>query len=151
MAKPDIRLYEVSPISSIADMINQAISEVPAGIAYRYKEGEEIPKLAEPSRKGYSFNGWSVDVPANMPRENISVKALWKAKVYYNDFLANGDALQGLLSICKEAGATVEGIGIAVEKGFQHGGDRIREAGINIQSLAIIDQADENGFVFREE
>ena len=68
-----------------------------------------------------------------------------------DDFMANGEAMRGLCDIVREAGAELIGIGIAVEKGFQHGGDRIREAGINIQSLAIIDQADENGFVFREE
>ena len=68
-----------------------------------------------------------------------------------DDFMANGEAMRGLCDIVKEAGAELVGIGIAVEKGFQHGGDRIREAGINIQSLAIIDSADENGFVFREE
>lgn len=68
-----------------------------------------------------------------------------------DDFMANGEAMRGLCDILKEAGAELVGIGIAVEKGFQHGGDRIREAGINIQSLAIIDSADENGFVFRED
>ena len=68
-----------------------------------------------------------------------------------DDFMANGEAMRGLCDIVREAGAELVGIGIAVEKGFQHGGDRIREAGINIQSLAIIDRADENGFVFREE
>ena len=68
-----------------------------------------------------------------------------------DDFMARGEAMHGLLDIVKQAGAELVGIGIAVEKGFQHGGDRLREAGINIQSLAIIDQADENGFVFREE
>ena len=68
-----------------------------------------------------------------------------------DDFMANGEAMRGLCDIVKEAGAELVGIGIAVEKGFQHGGDRLREAGINIQSLAIIDKADENGFVFREE
>lgn len=68
-----------------------------------------------------------------------------------DDFMANGEAMRGLCDIVREAGAELVGIGVAVEKGFQHGGDRIREAGINIQSLAIIDQADENGFVFREE
>ena len=52
-----------------------------------------------------------------------------------DDFLANGCALMGLLDLAERAGATVEGIGIAVEKGFQHGGDRIREAGINIQMI----------------
>jgi len=68
-----------------------------------------------------------------------------------DDFMANGEAMRGLCDIVQEAGAELVGIGIAVEKGFQHGGDRIREAGINIQSLAIIDEADENGFVFRGE
>ncbi len=68
-----------------------------------------------------------------------------------DDFMANGEAMRGLCDIVKEAGAELVGIGIAIEKGFQHGGDRIREAGINIQSLAIIDSADENGFVFRED
>ena len=53
-----------------------------------------------------------------------------------DDFMANGEAMRGLCDIVKEAGAELVGIGIAVEKGFQHGGDRIREAGINIQSLA---------------
>ena len=67
-----------------------------------------------------------------------------------DDFMANGEAMRGLCDIVREAGAELVGIGVAVEKGFQHGGDRIREAGINIQSLAIIDKADENGFVFRE-
>ena len=68
-----------------------------------------------------------------------------------DDFMANGEAMRRLCAIVKEAGAELLGIGVAVEKGFQHGGDRIREAGINIQSLAIIDSADENGFVFRED
>ena len=68
-----------------------------------------------------------------------------------DDFLANGCALMGLLDLAKEAGATVEGIGIAVEKGFQGGGDRFRASGIPYKALAVIEKADENGFVFREE
>ena len=67
-----------------------------------------------------------------------------------DDFMANGEAMRGLCDIVREAGAELLGIGVAVEKGFQHGGDRIRAAGINLQSLVIIDQADENGFVFRD-
>lgn len=67
-----------------------------------------------------------------------------------DDFMANGEAMRGLCDIVREAHAELVGIGIAVEKGFQHGGDRLREAGVNLQSLAIIEQADENGFVFRE-
>ena len=68
-----------------------------------------------------------------------------------DDFLANGEAMRGLLDIVKLSGAELVGIGCAIEKGFQHGGDKLREAGYPLHSLAIIDQADENGFVFRKQ
>ena len=68
-----------------------------------------------------------------------------------DDFLANGCALEGLLEIVKKAGATVEGVGIAVEKGFQKGGDLIRAKGVRVESLAIVESMDaETGeIVFR--
>lgn len=57
-----------------------------------------------------------------------------------DDFLANGCALQGLIGIVQTAGATVEGIGIAIEKGFQPGGRMIRNLGFQLESLAIVDE-----------
>ena len=70
-----------------------------------------------------------------------------------DDFLANGCALMGLLDLAKEAGATVEGIGIAVEKGFQQGGELIRSKGIQLESLAIVESMNsETGEIkFREQ
>ena len=69
-----------------------------------------------------------------------------------DDFLANGDALQGLISICKDAGATVEGIGIGIEKGFQMGGTIIRNLGYQLESLAIVEGMNhETGEVFFRE
>ena len=63
-----------------------------------------------------------------------------------DDFLANGCALEGLIKICEAAGAEVAGIGIAVEKGFQGGGDKLRERGFRVESLARIADMDcENG------
>lgn len=59
-----------------------------------------------------------------------------------DDFLANGCALQGLISIVTEAGATLEGIGITIEKGFQAGGRIIRNLGYHLESLAIVDAMD---------
>ena len=59
-----------------------------------------------------------------------------------DDFLANGCALQGLISITEAAGATVEGIGIVIEKGFQSGGRTIREKGYQLESLAIVESMD---------
>ena len=70
-----------------------------------------------------------------------------------DDFLANGCALQGLIAIAKAAGATVEGIGIAIEKGFQIGGRVIRNMGYRLESLAIVDGMDaQTGTItFREQ
>lgn len=59
-----------------------------------------------------------------------------------DDFLANGCALQGLISIVQEAGASIEGIGIAIEKGFQPGGRTIRNLGFHLESLAIVESMD---------
>lgn len=65
-----------------------------------------------------------------------------------DDFLANGCALQGLIQIVRSAGGTVEGIGIAVEKGFQPGGRIIRNLGIQLESLAIVEHMDsETGII----
>ena len=70
-----------------------------------------------------------------------------------DDFLANGCALLGLLELTEKAGATVEGIGIAVEKGFQQGGDLIRSKGIQLESLAIVESMDSatGEIVFRDQ
>lgn len=59
-----------------------------------------------------------------------------------DDFLANGCALTGLIGIVEQAGATVDGIGIVIEKGFQPGGARLREQGYRLESLAIVDSMD---------
>lgn len=60
-----------------------------------------------------------------------------------DDFLANGCAMLGLIEIVEKAGATIEGIGIAIEKGFQRGGEMIRAKGIHLESLAVVDSMDE--------
>ena len=68
-----------------------------------------------------------------------------------DDFMANGEAIRGLCDLVNQAGAELMGLGVAVEKGFQGGGDRLREAGLNYHALAVIDKADENGIVFRDD
>ena len=70
-----------------------------------------------------------------------------------DDFLANGCALQGLISITESAGAIVEGCGIVIEKGFQNGGRGIRDLGYQLESLAIVDamDADTGTITFREQ
>ena len=66
-----------------------------------------------------------------------------------DDFLANGKALVGLCDIVNQAGATVVGAAIAIEKGFQKGGDMLRKKGIRVESLAIVDSMTDDGIVFR--
>ena len=67
-----------------------------------------------------------------------------------DDFMAKGYAMRGLIDIVNKAGAQLAGIGVAVEKGFQDGGDSLRREGYPIKSLAIIDEADEHHIRFRE-
>ncbi|MFA4032393.1 xanthine phosphoribosyltransferase [Blautia stercoris] len=68
-----------------------------------------------------------------------------------DDFLANGCALQGLMEIVKESGAVLEGAGIVIEKGFQNGGDSLREQGIRVESLAIVDSMTDDSVSFRKD
>ena len=85
----------------------------------------------------------------------LIVSSQWLGKndrvLMIDDFLATGEALRGLVEIVQAAGAELAGIGVAIEKGFQPGGKRLREAGQNLISLAIIESADETGIVFRED
>ena len=67
-----------------------------------------------------------------------------------DDFLANGKAIEGLLELIRQAGAHAAGAACAIEKGFQHGGDRLRQEGLKVESLAIVDSMSDNGLTFRE-
>lgn len=67
-----------------------------------------------------------------------------------DDFLANGKALVGLIDLVSQAGAELVGAACAIEKGFQGGGDALREKGIRVESLAIIDEMSDTGITFRE-
>ncbi len=68
-----------------------------------------------------------------------------------DDFLADGEAVRGMMSLCRQQNATVVGVGIAVEKGFQPGGKQLREAGVHLKSLAIVDAVEDGKIVLRKE
>jgi xanthine phosphoribosyltransferase len=67
-----------------------------------------------------------------------------------DDFMANGCSVQGLIDIIRKSGAELEGVGIVIEKGFQEGGKEIRESGVDVRSLAIIDSMTDTDITFRE-
>jgi len=90
-----------------------------------------------------------IDYTITFPKAYISPS---DSVLLLDDFLANGCALEGLVNIVQSAGASVAGAGIVIEKGFQNGGKRLRERGLRIESLAIIESmSPETGVVFREE
>ncbi len=68
-----------------------------------------------------------------------------------DDFLADGQAARGLMNLCWQQGATVVGVGIAVEKGFQPGGKALRESGVHLKSLAVVDGIEDGNIVLRPE
>ncbi len=68
-----------------------------------------------------------------------------------DDFLANGKALKGLMDIVSQAGATTVGVAIAIEKGFQKGGDELRASGVRVESLAIVESMTDDSIVFRKQ
>ena len=76
---------------------------------------------------------------------------LYQSEIFSYTYKKKGYAMQGLIDIVKAAGAELVGIGVAVEKGFQHGGDALREKGYPIHSLAVIEEATPDHITFRED
>ena len=68
-----------------------------------------------------------------------------------DDFLAHGQALKGLMEIVRQSGAKLAGCGIVIEKGFQNGGEHLRQQGVNLQSLAIVDSIENGIITFRKD
>ena len=68
-----------------------------------------------------------------------------------DDFLADGEAVRGMMSLCEKQKASVVGVGIAVEKGFQPGGKKLREAGVHLKSLAVVEEIRDGRIILREE
>lgn len=70
--------------------------------------------------------------------------------IILDDFLANGCAMMGLIDIVKQSGATLIGVGAVIEKGFQRGGDMLREQGVRVESLAVIDSMTDDSIIYRD-
>ena len=130
-------------------------------IAYAVARCFGVPMVFAKKAKSINIDGdmYTAEVESfthkNKNQVIVSKKFLNKEDhlLIVDDFLANGCALQGLISISEAAGAVVEGIGIVIEKGFQFGGRSIRNLGYHLESLAIVDAMDpESGTVqFRDQ
>ena len=142
--------------------INKVLTIEASGIAIAYAVAQKfgVPLLFAKKSKSINIAGDTyvaeVESFTHKNRNTVIVSKQFLSKddhvLIVDDFLANGCALQGLISIVDQAGGTVEGIGIAIEKGFQMGGQIIRNLGYQLESLAIVDSMNhETGEIFFRE
>ena len=143
--------------------ITKVLTIEASGIAIAYAVANEfgVPMVFAKKSKSINIDGdmyvAEVESFTHKNKNNVIVSKKFLSAddhlLIVDDFLANGCALQGLISIAESAGATVEGLGIAIEKGFQFGGQVIRNLGYHLESLAIVDAMDaETGTItFREQ
>ena len=156
MAKEFKRRFADKPITKVLTIETSGIA-----IAYAVAREFGVPMVFAKKSKSVNLDGemYVAEVESFTHKKTNKVVV---AKKYISpddhvlivdDFLANGCALQGLISIVDSAEASVEGLGIAIEKGFQEGGYRIRNLGYHLESLAIVESMDaETGKItFREE
>ena len=145
MGKEFKRLFADKPINKILTIEASGI-----GIACIVAQHFHVPVVFAKKSQSINIDGdvYSTKIESFTHKKVydviVSKKYLGKDDhiLLIDDFLANGCALEGLINLVQSAGATVEGIGIAVEKGFQEGGKRIREKGVQLESLAIVDAMD---------
>ena len=156
IGKEFYRRFQHKPINKILTIEASGIA-----IAYAVAQQFHVPLLFAKKSKSINIAGDTyvaeVESFTHKNRNTVVVSKQFLSEndrvLIIDDFLANGCALQGLISIVDQAGGTVEGIGIAVEKGFQVGGQVIRNLGYQLESLAIVESMNhETGeIVFREQ
>lgn len=120
-----------------------AAMHLPAVFAKKHKSGNVSGKVYTTTVHSYTHN---TDYEITVAQEYISAD---DRVLLVDDFLANGKALQGLLDIIAQAGATAVGAAIAIEKGFQRGGDDLRATGLRVESLAIVEDMSDGQLRFR--
>ena len=153
MGKEIGRIYQGDEITKILTIEASGIAVAVAAAAVLHKNVvfAKKNKTANVSGEVYSANVHSythgADYLITVPKDYISSD---DKVLIIDDFLANGEALCGLIGILNQAGAQVVGCTCVIEKGFQGGGDKLRKAGYRIESLAIIDEMSPDGIEFRK-
>lgn len=154
IGKEFAKRFEDASITKILSIESSGIA--PATMAGLYLG---VPVIFARKRKSLTLTDglYSADVHSFTKNEtneiSVSKDFLHKEDVVFviDDFLANGQAVHGLVNIINQAGATLSGVGIVIEKGFQAGGAEIREQGIRVESLAIVDSLENGEIRFRDE
>lgn len=153
MGKEIARLYKDIPVNKILTIETSGIP-----IAFAAAQYMNVPVVFVKKNKSGNISDdvYSSRV-ASFTRKNVYDAVVSKEflnsedkVLVIDDFLAKGNALTGLIDIINQAGATLSGCAIAIEKGFQGGGDELRAKGVRVDSLAIIDSMTENSLSFRK-
>lgn len=153
MGKEIATLYKNEPVNKILTI---ETSGIPIAFAAAYYMNIPVVFVKKNKSGNISNDVYSSKVTSftkkNVYDAVVSKDFLQKTDnlLVIDDFLAKGNALNGLIDIINQAGATLCGCAIAIEKGFQGGGDELRKQGIRIDSLAIIEQMTEDSLSFRE-
>lgn len=153
MGKEIARLYEADAVNKILTIESSGIP-----IAFAAAQYMNVPVVfAKKNKSGNISDDVFSSRITSFTRKNVYDAVVSKdflgatdRVLIIDDFLAKGNALNGLIDIINQAGATLCGCAIAIEKGFQGGGDELREKGLRIDSLAIIESMTENSLTFRK-
>ncbi len=152
MGKEIARLYEGSGVNKI---LTVEASGIAIAVAAAFYMGVPVVFAKKGDAKNLSSDRFCAEV-RSFTKGTVNVISVDRAYIkkedkllLIDDFLADGNALKGLLNIAAEAGAEVVGAAIAIEKGFQKGGDAIRSEGVRVESLAIIDKMTDTEILFR--
>ena len=154
MGREIARLYEGTGVNKILTI---ETSGIPIAFAAAMEMGLPMVFVKKSKSGNISDDVYSASVTSFTKKNTydavVSKEFLKKDDrlLVIDDFLAKGNALHGLLAIAEQAGATVVGCAIAIEKGFQGGGDELRAQGVRVDSLAIVDSMSDTSLTFREQ
>lgn len=153
MGKEIAELYKDSPVNKILTIESSGIA-----IAFAAASFMNVPVVFAKKHKSSNISDNLYSSPVTSFTHNNTYDAVVSKDflgkddkvMIVDDFLARGNALHGLIDIVNQAGAELIGCAIAIEKGFQNGGDELRAQGVRIDSLALIDNMTENSLTFRK-
>ena len=143
--KPDMVLTVEASGIAMAVAAAHALGDIP--VVFAKKSGTVVQNDNTVQAPVYSFTHKT----QNMIRIEKQYLPEGSRVLIIDDFIADGQAARGLINLCWQQGATVVGVGIAVEKGFQPGGKALRESGIHLKSLAVVDGIEDGNIVLRPE
>lgn len=154
MGKEIARLFETEKPTKILTVETSGIAIAMAAAADMH-----LPVVFAKKHKSHNISGETLSAVVHSYTHGVDYTIVVNKEyispddrvLIVDDFLANGKALEGLIDIVSQAGAKVVGCSCAIEKGFQQGGDKLREKGIKVESLAIVESMSDDSLTFRKQ